>query len=97
MLTWFESVHMARALAISRAYLWGGLLVFLHVFCWVGVLTWENTPVFGAIFGGRSDMCAPNIFPFERLHELEHSRVQVSLTKMMHLAAAGATSSCCRS
>ena len=96
MLTWFESVHMARALAISRAYLWGGLLVFLHVFCWVGVLTWENTPFFGAIFGGRSDMCAPNIFPFERAHELEHSRVQVSLTKMMHLAAAGATSSCCR-
>ena len=38
------------ALAISRAYLWGGLLVFLHVFCWVGVLTWENTPFFGATF-----------------------------------------------
>eukprot|EP01046_Picozoa_sp_COSAG06_P047399 COSAG06_NODE_6887_length_2729_cov_0.992015_3_plen_169_part_01 len=68
MLTWFESVHMARILAISRAYLWAGLLVFLHVFCWVGVLTWGNTPVLGAIFGGRSDMYARNILPPERLH-----------------------------
>ena len=93
MLTWFESVHMARSLAISRAYLWGGLLVFLHVFCWVGVLTWENTPVFGAIFGGRSDMCAPTIFP---LRACAQALPRVSLADEKDASAAGATSSCCR-
>jgi endonuclease/exonuclease/phosphatase family metal-dependent hydrolase len=55
-LTWFESVDMARQLAIGRVFVFAGLLVFVHVFCYVGVLTFGNTPVLGVIFGGKSDV-----------------------------------------
>lgn len=39
---------------MGRAFFFAGLLCFIHVFAWVGVLTWGNTPVFGTIFGGNS-------------------------------------------
>ena len=55
---WFESVHMARQFAIGRSLFFAGFLMFVHVFCFVGVLTWGNTPVLGVIFGGRSDLWA---------------------------------------
>ena len=55
---WFESVHMARQFAIGRSLFFAGFLMFVHVFCFVGVLTWGNTPVLGIIFGGRSDLWA---------------------------------------
>ncbi len=56
MLVWFELVDMARQLAIGRSFLFAGLLVFVHIFCYVGVLTFGNTPVLGVVFGGRSDL-----------------------------------------
>ena len=39
----------------SRVFAFGGLLIFVHIFSFVGVLTWGNTPVLGVWFGGASD------------------------------------------
>lgn len=53
---------LSRAAASGRVFAFAGLLVFLHLFAYVGVLTFGNTPVFGAVFGGRSDLWSDIVY-----------------------------------
>ena len=52
--SWRECSRLAKDRAIGRALFLSGFLTFLHVFAFVGVLTFRHTPGF-SVFGGRSD------------------------------------------